>query len=168
MDSVIELSKSIGVSMGPENIAEAFFLRNRKNSSKNEKKSVIVKFSTKSCKDKLMSAKSKLKENENMSGVYVNDYLSRETLNLFNYAKALKEVGYQHVFARNGRVLYKRSDISRPQVIRSEEDVDKILLNATTNKPYKRRSMVNNNTAANGEDPGTSDDDGEHIAYVSP
>lgn len=173
VDSVIELSKSVGVDIVPQNIDIAYFLcskkvLNKNNRKEDEKKSVVVKFASKSSKDKLMAAKSKLKENESTSSVFVNDFLSRETLSLLSYARALKEVGYQFVFARNGRVFYKRSEISRPQVIKSEEEVDELLLNAAVSKPYKRRSMANNKPVSNVGDPVSSDDEGEHEAYVSP
>lgn len=166
VDSVIELSKSVGVNIDPQNIDEAYFIRSKKSSNRNNnvndgKKNIVVKFSSKAVKDKLMAAKPKLKENENTNNVYVNDFLSRETLNLLNYSRSLKEVGYQIVYARNGKVFYKKSAISRAQVINSEEDVDKLLLNAATKKPL-RRSMAHNPSADTSDD-----DDGELEPYVS-
>lgn len=168
VDSVIELSKSVGVDLAPESINEAYFIRNNKNvnnKSSNTKKMVVVKFSTKEAKGKLMMAKAKLKETESTSSVFINDFLSKETLNLLNYARSLKNAGYMYVYARGGRVFYKRSDISRPPVVRCEEDVDELLLQATTTKPWKRRSMVNNETADKVDD---SDDECDEAAHVSP
>lgn len=168
VDSVIKLTKDVGVDINPSNIDDAFFIRNKTVSNqvgKGIKRSAIVKFSSKSAKDKLMSIKPKLKENETTRSVFVNDLLCKETLNLLNYARALKEVGYTYVYTRNGKVFYKRSQISRPQMISTEEDVDKLLITATSGKPWKRRSVVPD---ANADDPVTSDDDGEQAAYVSP
>lgn len=165
VESILNLSKSIDVDIKPENIEDAFFLSSNKKVG--QKKTAIVKFCTKAAKDKLMSAKPKLKEIESMKSVYVNDFLSKETLELLNYSKAIKKVGYQHVFVKNGRVLYKRSDISKPQVIRSEEDVDTILLNATTTKPWKRNLNINNQTSAVDDD-GTSGEEDNPLSYVSP
>lgn len=163
VESILKLSKSIDVDIKADNIEDAFFV-GRKDS---QKKTAIVKFCTKAFKDKLMSAKPKLKEIESTKSVYINDFLSKETLELFNYSKSIKKVGYQHVFVKNGRVLYKRSEISKPQVIRSEEDVDNILLNATTSKPWKRnRNIVKQASAV--DDDGTSGDEDNPVSYVSP
>lgn len=112
-----------------------------------------------------MAAKSKLKENESTSEVFVNDFHSKETMNLFYYAKSLKTIGYQHIYARNGRVYCRKSDIAKQQLIRDEEDVDNMLLEATTNKHWKRRSLVNNRRV---DDANSSDDGDDGAAYVSP
>ncbi|XP_017469382.1 PREDICTED: uncharacterized protein LOC108361293, partial [Rhagoletis zephyria] len=132
VESVLTLTKNAGVDVQREHIEDAFFLPNNKPT--NGKKTVVVKFSNKSAKDKMMASKSKLKDNPATNSVFINDFLSKETLILFNYAKALKNIGYRSVYVRGGRVMYKRSEISRPQIIRSEEDVKRILLEATTTK----------------------------------
>lgn len=164
VDTVLEFAKKAGVDVRKENIDEAYFLRNNDKAS-NKKKSVVVKFSSKSAKDTIMAVKPKLKDDPLMGSVYVNDFLSKETLNLFNYAKTLKNVGYRFVFVRNGRVLYKRSEISRPQVVKSEEDVNAILLEATTTGSWKRKSLVNAQAV---DDIDESGDDENPLSYVSP
>lgn len=165
VDSVLDLARNVGVEMQPEKIEEAYFLRNNKSSG--AKKTVVVKFCNKSAKDNIMAIKPKLKENPATSEVFVNDYLSRETMLLFNYAKTLKNVGYRHIFVRNGKVQYKRSDISRPQVIRSAEDVDELLMKAATTKTFRRSRGVNEQVSAHDNDPSSEDEDNQ-LNFASP
>lgn len=160
-DAVVDLSKDIGVEITADNIEEAFYLKNR--DKKSNKRNVIVKFDTKKSKSAFMSAKSQLKANDETKNVFVNDLLSKETLNLLNYAKTLKSVGYISVFPRNGRVFAKRSELTRPRVIKSEDDVDQILLEASTNKPRKRISL--NKTVAVVD---SSEDDDVDADFQSP
>lgn len=160
----MELSQKVGADIGPENINEAYFIRNKtasKEGGLDQKSSIVVKISSMSAKQKLMAVKLKL--NENMNIVLINDFLSKETLNLYNYARALKEVVFSYVYSTNGTVFYKRSEISKSQIVRSEEDLDKILLNSVTGKPLKRRLMV---SVANTIDPRSSGK--EAAAYDSP
>lgn len=162
IDAVIELSKDIGVELDSNAVEDAYFLRNKRKSDEKEK-TIVVKFVSKAIKEKLMSSKSKLKEKE--SNVYINDFLSKETLNLWNHAKSLKSIGYQYVYARNGRVFCKKNGISKQQLIRCEDDVDKMLLDATTSKHWPRRSMINSRDV----DDNVSSDEGEDgDSYVSP
>lgn len=139
-DAVVNLSKDIGVDIEADKIEDAYFLKNRSKTAKNT--NVIVKFNTKSTKDKLMAAKSKLKNEESSENkVFINDLLSKETLALLNHAKVLKTVGYKFVYPNHGRIFVKRSEISRPRILRSEDDVDGLLLEATTNKKRMSRSF---------------------------
>lgn len=162
VESVLNLAKTVGVEIVPEKIDEAYFLRNNKTSG--EKKSVVVKFCNKTTKDNIMVSKPKLKENSATSGVFVNDYLSKETMQLFNYAKTLKNVGYRHIFVRNGKVQYKRTDISRPQVIRSVEDIDNILMKAAT----KKTSGPSRGGVSTHDGDVSSDDEDNQLSFVSP
>lgn len=118
---------------------------------------VVVKFNSKKTKDVMMSAKPLLKDNDSTKGVFINDYLSRETLSLLNYAKSLKGVGYRAVYAASGRIFAKRSELSKAKVIANEDEVDKLLLEATVNRPRNRRSQ---HVAA--------DDEDNNDVYVSP
>ncbi|XP_075162787.1 uncharacterized protein LOC142235420 [Haematobia irritans] len=141
-DVVVKLSKDVGVEMTESEVEDAYFLPNRNKTQ--EKKAVVVKFASKKNKDKLMNIKPKLKENENTKNIYINDFLSRETLSLLNYTKSLKAIGYKSVYAKDGKVFCRKTEISRSIVIRSEEHVDQILTEATTNKHWNRRSNVQN------------------------
>lgn len=125
------------VDITEENIEDVFFMR--KKQSKNTAQSIVVKTKSKETKSKIMSMKKNLKENEETKNVYVNDFLSCETMILFNYAKSLKNVGFRSVYAAGGKVFAKRSELSKPRVIRNEDDVNKLLLEATTHKTTRER-----------------------------
>lgn len=154
VDAVLKLSKEAGVVMTEESISDAYFLK-QKNAA-NEKRSVVVKFNTKKSKDKLMSIKPKLHENEETKKTYVHDYLSRETMSLLNYAKSLKAVGYRAVYATDGRVFIKRSELSKPRLIRNVDEIDKLLVEATT---YPKKQHIHQ--------PTVNADDSD-ISYLSP
>lgn len=159
-DVMITAMKNIGVDLKAEEIDDAYFLK-----SNNSKKNMVVKFVSIKSKQKIMSAKPKLRDNEAMKNVFVNDFLSKETLTLLNHAKTLKTVGYRRVYATSGRVYVKKSELSKPKLIRNAEEVDDILLEATTNRSRSRRST--NLAAVNvGE---SNESDGENdVQYLSP
>lgn len=147
LDTVLKLTSDAGVVLKPECIDDAYFIKKRNNKNakqtdkQNEKHMVVVKFNSKKSKEKMMSVKPILKENEATKTVFVSDFLSRETLGLLNYAKSLKEVGYRAVYAAGGRVFVKRSELSKSRVITNEEDVDNLLLEASVSHPRNRRSQ---------------------------
>lgn len=130
VDAVLKFTKEVGVEINEESISDAYFLKNK--NPANNKKSVVIKLNTKKSKEKLMAVKPKLREAEKTKKIYVNDYLGRETMNLFNYAKSLKKIGYRSIYVFEGRVFTKMSELSRPKLIRSVEEVDELLLKATT------------------------------------
>lgn len=167
VDTIIKLTSEVGVELNAESIDDAYFVKKRnnrtgknekKNEEKAEKQTVVVKFNSKKSKEKLMSVKPKLKETE--SNIFVNDFLSRETLSLLNYAKTLKTVGYRAAYAAGGKIFVKKSELSKPKFIASEEEVDELLLEATTNRSRNRRSLHGTNT----EHEAAVDDD----VYLSP
>lgn len=156
LDAVENLSKNAGVSFQKSAVEDAYFLKNK--NQNNDRKTVVVKFSSKAHKAEFMSSKAKLKEDEKTKNVFVNNFNSKETMNLFYHAKSLKTIGYQFVFIKNGRVYCKKSEASKQQLIYNEDDVDKILLNATTSKHRGRRSMGQSRQAEY-EDPSEGDDE---------
>lgn len=167
LDKLLEISTGAGVNLSENEVKDAYFLKKRSNSS-NNKQTMIVKFESNKSKAKMMQIKKKLKENEDTKSIFINDFLSKETLNVFKHAKSLKSVGYQSVYTYNGKVYIKRSEISKPRLVRSEEEVDELLMDATTNKFQKRRSylvpaMVSD-VANNNND---EDDDDDH-SFLSP
>ena len=103
---------------------DAYFIKTKR--QQNEKQTVVVKFTSKMQKEKLMGAKPKLNE----------------------------------------RVFCKKSDISKQILIRCEDDVDTLLLNATTNKHWARRSIVQNREVA--EEVALDDDGEDEARFVSP
>lgn len=160
VDALVSVMKNFGVEMKAEEINDAFFIKKKPNQ---KTQSMVVKLNSTKSKQKLLSAKPKLKENESTKAVYVNDFLSRETLGLLNHAQSLKTVGYRGAYARGGRVYVKKSDISRPKLIHSADDVDNLLLEATTARDRGRRSARH----IAEEDPGDSDAD-LNSQYLSP
>lgn len=111
VDTVLELSGKVGIDLNKQNIEDAYFFKKRiskKDKNDNNIQTLVVKFCNKSSKDQLMLAKSKLREDKSTKSVYVNDYLSRETLSLFNHAKTLKTIGYCAVYTTGGKVYAKK------------------------------------------------------------
>lgn len=160
VDTVLELTKTVGLSLKEENIEDAYFFK--KTGSKNDNiRTMVVKFNNKRSKDALMASKSKLKGNEATKEVYVNDYLSKETLSLFNHAKGLKAIGYNFVYTNGTRVFVKRREISKPRIIKTEDDVDEIMAAAST-APARR--SVNRATVAVDD----SEDDDNGATFLSP
>lgn len=141
--AVLDLTKSVGVDLTENSISDAYFFKNR--NENNAKKTMVVKFENKTAKDKFMMAKPKLKENEATKSVYVNDYLSKETLKLFNYAKTLKTVGYRSIYTNGARVYVKMSELSHPRCVHNEDDVDKMLSEAVTRRKSGSRRNVEQN-----------------------
>lgn len=116
MDVLMDVSKQIGADICKDEVEEAYFLnRNKSNSNnkQNEKKSMVVKFANMKTKQLFMKEKSKKKQMDNLKMVYVNDFLCKESLELFNHAKALKEVGFKFVYIKGGNVYAKKDEKSR-------------------------------------------------------
>lgn len=130
---VMDIAKIIGAEISADQVEDAYFVHNKK-SNKNEasnKKSIVVKFSKKIHKDKFMAEKSKLKQNDTLRNVFINDFLCKESMELLNYAKSVKAVGYKFVFAKGSKVFVKKDEKSHLVFIKSMDDVDKILLRSS-------------------------------------
>lgn len=166
IDTLLEISKGVGLSLNEGDVESAYFLKKKDYKNASEKRTMIVKFETKKSKDKLMQAKSKLKENEKTKSIYVNDCLGKETFNVFNHAKALKKVGYQSVYTFNGRVYVRKSELSKPRPIKSEEDVDDLLMEATTSRLQRRRSGLHVQQPVIPEE--DTDDEDNRASFLSP
>lgn len=136
VEAVMKLSSDAGVTLQPQAIADAYFLRRNNGNSQ----SVVIKFNSRKAKTDLMTIKPKLKEKEETKKVYVNDYLSRETLNLFKYAKVLKNIGFRSVYTSGSKVFAKRGELSKPRLLKSEADVDNLLSEAATYPKQQSRS----------------------------
>ncbi|XP_075163372.1 uncharacterized protein LOC142236006 [Haematobia irritans] len=151
--AVIKLASDVGVSVSQESISDAYFLK-----TKNDKKSIVVKLNSQKTKDKLMLVKSKLNEKDETKSVFIHEYLSRETMALLNYAKSLKNIGYRSVYAKNGRIFVKMSELSRPRQLQNMEEVDELLLQATVqNNKRKSKQLIQ-----------VEADDSDDNTYVSP
>lgn len=108
MQAVLDLAKKTGADIRENEIDDAYFLN--ANNNKSAKKSLVVKFVNKNSKKVFMSGKAKLKQIDELKTVYINDLLSKESLEVFNYAKTLKTVGYKFVYAKDGNI-FARKDI---------------------------------------------------------
>lgn len=129
VDVLVTVMKNVGVDFKADEVDDAYFTRKRPDQ---KKQSMVVKLNSHKSKQKLMSAKPKLKDNEATKGVFINEFLSRQTLGLLNHAQTLKTVGYRRVYVRGGKVYAKMNETSRPKLIHSADDVDSVLLAATT------------------------------------
>lgn len=148
VDVVLEIAEKIGSKISENQIDEAFFVGKArsdkaKKDGKKEKKSIVVKFTNQTGKRNFMSEKLKLKEKDDLKGVYINDYMSRETMELFNYAKSTKAVGYSFVFHQGNRIFVKKNDKSRKILIKNMNDVDNLLLKSTCGvRDHKNQHMA--------------------------
>lgn len=161
MDTLINTFNKVGVNVKPEELDDAFFIGKKKTENK---QTVVAKFKSKLSKQKIMSAKPKLNENEETKTVFVNDFLTKETLSLLNYAKALKAVGYRRVYAKESKVFVKKSELSKPKRISSTSEVDELLLQATTNRVHSRRSQHQ----ARNDERSADESDVDPNSFVSP
>lgn len=153
IDVVMDLAKKTGANISKQEVEEAYFLNNNAT-----KKSVVVKFVNNKSKKTLMSEKSKLREIEDFKSVYINDFLSRETVQLLTYAKALKSVGYKYIFPKGGNVCAKRDTSSKQIYIKSMEHVDNILcktVNGASTSTHGKKVI-----AVDSEDEDDDDDGG--------
>lgn len=168
VDKLLEISKDVGLNLVDNEIESAYYLRKRNNSNGNDKQTMVVKFESSKSKIKLMQIKKKLKEKEETKSVFINDFLSKETLNIFKHAKTLKTIGYQAVYTYNGSVYAKRSEISKPRIIKSEEEVDGILMEATTSKFQKRRSNLMPAAVPDASNFNDEEEDEDGASFLSP
>lgn len=174
IDVVIGIANKIGANVVADQIDDAYFLHGNNNKSNNReksnnKKSIVVKFSKKVYKDKFMAEKPKLKEDSSLKSVYINDFLSRESMELLNHAKSVKAVGYKFVFVKSGKIFVKKDEKSRAIVVRSMEDVDKILLRSSkggVSTSRRGRSIIVDD---DDEDDGSvMSEEEEHNTFLSP
>lgn len=158
VESVIKVMNNVGVTLKADEFEDAYFIGKK---SKTNKQTVVAKFNSKASKQKIMSAKPKLNETEATKTVFVNDFLSKETLSLLNHARLLKSVGYRRVYSTGGKVFIKMSELSKPKLISSANEVDELLLGAATN--ISRRSQARTDVEK------SDDSDGDvNSAYMSP
>ncbi|KAI8122628.1 hypothetical protein CVS40_6563 [Lucilia cuprina] len=141
-ESFVQMMNTVGVTVNANEIDNAHFLKNKNcNNKSSRKQSLVVKFNNNQSKQKVMSSKVALKENDKTKDVYINDFLSKETLMLLNHAKSLKKSWLSKSF--HGKVYTKRSELSPPKLIRNAEEVDNLLFAATTNRRSSRQDKDN-------------------------
>lgn len=156
MDVVLKLAEKTGADICEDDVDDVYFINRHNNHYKNkgsDLKSVVVKFANKKSKRVFMQEKSKLKQNEDLKNVFINDFLSKESMELFNYAKSLKQVGFSFVYTRGGNVFVKKDSNSKQICLKSLDGVDKLL--CKTAGGAKRKLLP----AADNDDNNTDDDD---------
>lgn len=155
---VLAVAKKTGADICEDDIEEAYFLNHNKqnNGNKNQKaKSIVVKFTTKKNKQIFMQEKSKLKQIDELKETFINDFLCKESLELLNYARSLKAVGFKFVYARSSNIFAKKDEKSRPICLKSMDDVDKLLCKSAGGKV--KRNIVSTVDISDDED----DEDGD-------
>lgn len=159
MESLIKVMKAVDITLDPNEVDDVYFIGKNKEA---KRKTIVAKFNTKATKQKVISAKLKLNGNEATKSIFVNDFLGKETLQLLNYAKTLKSVGYRRVYANGGKVYVKMTELSKPKLVKNEDQVDSLLLEAT--RTTSRRSQCNRKVIEPKSDDENADDDD----YMSP
>lgn len=162
VEVVMNIAQKVGAKISECEIDDAYFIRRKNNTNS----SVVVKFKNKSSKMSLLKEKKKLRECEDTKSVYVNDFLSKENIELLKHAKSLKSVGYKFIYAQGGYIYAKKEVHLRPMRIRSMDDVDSLLMNAAASGISKRRSFRDRLDLE--EDDKNSDDDGTEADVISP
>lgn len=107
-----------------------------------------------------MNEKAKMKQIDDLKSIYINDFLCKESLEVFNHAKTLKTVGYKFVYSKGGNIFAKKDEKSRQIRIYSMDDVDKMLLSASGGRSMKSRAAIVNDDNSDEDD---DDDDGENF-----
>lgn len=118
IDVVVAVANKIDADIGEDDVDEAYFLNKRNNSS--NLKSVVFKF---------MSNRNKAK----------NDFVCKDTMDIFNHAKSLKSVGFRRVYTSGGNVYVNTDENSRQIQIKSMADVDDILKQPVSKGKHLRK-----------------------------
>lgn len=162
VDVVLEVAKNSGANICEDEIEDAYFLNRNKQTNK---ASVVVKFTSKRSKSLFMKEKRKLNEVADMKTVYVNDFLTKDTLELLKYAKSLKTVGYKFVYAKAGKI-FARKDVNSKQVhLKDLEDVDHVLKSSISRQP---RASTSRAATADGDATDFSDEEVDDDGFLSP
>lgn len=124
----IDLCQAVKVDIGPLVIDAA----HRLPSSSPAAKPFIVKFCQRHIKDEVFHRFKQGGVSAAAFGgdpglkIFCNEHLSAVTSKLFNRALGLKKVGFKFVWVRNGKIFVKQSSESKPIVISSDEDIERL------------------------------------------
>lgn len=140
LNVVQTVANALELSVRPQDIYEC-----KRMYSKDKVASVVVKFNNLAIKNKLIANRKKIqKEGRQLLSdkiglrgpskfVYVNTYLTLNTLDLFKYAKQLKSSGgFAHVWCQEGKVLARRHEKAKVEVIKSQHHVNLLMSQAST------------------------------------
>lgn len=156
---VLDVAKKVGADICEVEIEDAYFINRNKETSKT---AVVVKFINKQTKATFMKEKKKLMQIDVMKNVYINDFLTKECLEILKYAKSLKAVGFKFIYVKAGKVFAKKDDNARQIILKSLNDVDLLLSKHAVGKGARQRLSVPQD-----EDDGSEDDD-DNDGYLSP
>lgn len=118
-----------------------------------------------------MKEKKKLKEVAEMKSVYVNDFLSKDCLELLNYAKSLKAVGFKFVYAHAGKIFAKKDVNARQILLKELDDVDQLLkssVSKTAKVSGRRAGNDNDDDEIEDETEDEEEDDDDEDGFLSP
>lgn len=155
VEVVMGIAKKIGANISECDIVDAYFTKKNKNTNG----TVVVKFKNKTSKITLLKEKKKLREIEDTKTVYINDFLSKENVELLKHAKALKTVGFKFIYHAGGCIYAKRDVKLKPLRIRSMDEVDSLLINAAAGVSKRKSFRATLDLDENDEDDDLIDED---------
>lgn len=132
---IIKIGKNFEVPIKKEDIAEAYRMRKAKHSNEAQKNSpLVVTFVRREDKQKFLCMRknrSLFSDEINIKGVrsqiFINEYLSKTTKNLFWKAKKVKlEQQYKFLWINNGNILLRKTENSKVIQVSSEEDIENL------------------------------------------
>ncbi|XP_061402777.1 uncharacterized protein LOC133338626 [Musca vetustissima] len=155
IDVVIAVANTIGAKIVEDDVEDAYFLKKKNQASP---KTVVVKFVNNKTKLKFMQEKKKLREQLETKSVYINDFVSKDTMEVFHHAKSLKAVGYKFIYTHGGKVFAKKDEKSKQIRLKSMGDVDD-LLKQVVSKGKHERKLIEVELSDDDEEEEDSDDE---------
>ncbi|XP_073820347.1 uncharacterized protein [Musca autumnalis] len=171
IDVVLKIVSKAGCVIDEKEIDDAYFINRNMQTSKT---AVVVKFANKKSKALFMKDKKNLKDDAELKNVFVNDFLTKDTLELLKYAKSLKTLGYKYIYTRDGKIFTRKDTNARSIQLRSLDDVDNILKSVVTKQPVAlrtRSAIAREEEAAisdDDEDDDNDEDDYDDAGFLSP
>lgn len=103
--------------------------------SKNKEQFIIAEFASTDDRLKFLQSKKKLREQPRFNNTIAFDVMGAETMKIYKYAASLKPMGFKFIYERGGMIYAKKDEEDRrPAIIRSFEDVDRVLARSTTGR----------------------------------
>lgn len=130
MNAVQKVATSLGVEIDESDID----IVHRVRSQDKDKPNIVVRFATRSARDRVLSAAKKTQLNVGLLGfegnqpLYVNEHLCIETKTLLTKAKqAKRDKGWKYVWVTQGKVLMRKTENSNVLHVTCEEDLTKVV-----------------------------------------
>lgn len=115
-----------------------------------------------------MKEKKKLKEVDELKNVFVNDFLTKESLELLKYAKSLKAVGYKFIYTQSGKIIARKDEKSRQVFLKNMDDIDQLLMKSSANVPLRTNGASKGDHDDGDDDEQEEDEDDDNGCYLSP